>query len=48
MEQLHKPFTVEQSKFCHKATSRERRMSRAEVEERLNIGDTRFFALLKE
>jgi hypothetical protein len=47
MDQLHKRFTAEQVKvllqgYCQGT------MSRAEVEEMLNIGKTRFFALLKE
>ena len=47
MAQLHKRFTVDQVKvllqgYCQGT------MSRAEVEEMLNIGKTRFFALLKE
>ena len=47
MDQLHKRFTVDQVKvllqgYCQGT------MSRAEVEEMLNIGKTRFFALLKE
>lgn len=47
MDQLHKRFTVEQVKvllqgYCQGT------MSRVEVEEMLNIGKTRFFALLKE
>ena len=46
MDQLHKRFTVEQVKvvlqgYCQGT------MSRAEVEEMLSIGKTRFFALLK-
>ena len=47
MDQLHKRFTAEQVKvllqgYCQGT------MSRAEVEEMLHIGKTRFFALLKE
>ncbi len=47
MDQLHKRFTADQVKvllqgYCQGT------MSRAEVEEMLNIGKTRFFALLKE
>ena len=47
MDQLHKRLTVDQVKvllqgYCQGT------MSRAEVEEMLNIGKTRFFALLKE
>jgi hypothetical protein len=47
MDQLHKRFTAEQVKvllqgYCQGT------MSRVEVEEMLNIGKTRFFALLKE
>ena len=47
MDQLHKRFTTEQVKvllqgYCQGT------MSRAEVEEMLHIGKTRFFALLKE
>lgn len=47
MDQIHKRFSVEQVKvllqgYCQGT------MSRAEVEEMLNIGKTRFFALLKE
>ena len=47
MDQLHKRFTADQVKvllqgYCQGT------MSRAEVEEMMNIGKTRFFALLKE
>ena len=47
MDQLHKRFTDDQVKvllqgYCQGT------MSRAEVEEMMNIGKTRFFALLKE
>jgi hypothetical protein len=47
MEQLHKRFNGEQVKvmfqgYCQGA------LSRSEIEEMLNIGKTRFFALLKE
>ena len=47
MDQLHKRFTVDQVKvllqgYCQGT------MSRAEVEEMMNIGKTHFFALLKE
>jgi len=47
MDQLHKRFTADQVKvllqgYCQGT------MSRAEVEEMLNIGKTRFFALFKE
>ena len=47
MEQLHKRFTVEQIKVLLQGYV-QGTMSRAEVEEMLNIGKTRFFALLKE
>ena len=47
MDQLHKRYTVEQVKvilqgYCQGT------MSRAEVEEMLQINKTRFFALLKD
>jgi hypothetical protein len=47
MDQLHKRFTAEQVKVLLQGYS-QGTMSRAEVEEMLNIGKTRFFALLKE
>ena len=47
MDQLHKRFTVEQVKVLLQGYV-QGTMSRAEVEEMLNIGKTRFFALLKE
>jgi hypothetical protein len=47
MDQLHKRFTVEQIKVLLQGYA-QGTMSRAEVEEMLNIGKTRFFALLKE
>ncbi len=46
MDQLHKRFTAEQVKVLLQGYS-QGTMSRAEVEEMLNIGKTRFFALLK-
>ncbi len=47
MDQLHKRFTIEQVKVLLQGYV-QGTMSRAEVEEMLNIGKTRFFALLKE
>jgi hypothetical protein len=47
MDQLHKRFTVEQVKVLFQGYC-QGTMSRAEVEEMLNIGKTHFFALLKE
>ena len=47
MDQLHKRFTAEQVKVLLQGYS-QGTMSRAEVEEMLHIGKTRFFALLKE
>ena len=47
MDQLHKRFTVDQVKVLLQGYG-QGTMSRAEVEEMLNIGKTRFFALLKE
>ena len=47
MDQFHKRFTVEQVKVLLKGYC-QGTMSRAEVEEMLNISKTRFFALLKD
>jgi len=47
MDQLHRRFTVEQIKALLRAYC-EGTMSSSEVQESLNIGKTRFFALLKE
>jgi len=47
MDQLHKRFTADQVKVLLQGYV-QGTMSRAEVEEMLNIGKTRFFALLKE
>ena len=47
MDQLHKRFTADQVRVLLQGY-RQGTMSRAEVEEMLNIGKTRFFALLKE
>jgi hypothetical protein len=47
MDQLHKRFTVEQVKALFAAYC-QGTMNRAELEEVLGIGKTRFFALLKE
>ena len=47
MDQLHKRFTADQVKVLLQGYG-QGTMSRAEVEEMLNIGKTRFFALLKE
>jgi hypothetical protein len=47
MDQLHKRFTVEQVKALLAAYG-QGIMNRAEIEEVLGIGKTRFFALLKE
>jgi hypothetical protein len=47
MEQLHKRFSGEQVKILFQGYS-QGTMTRAEIEEMLNIGKTRFFALLKE
>jgi hypothetical protein len=47
MEQLHKRFSSEQVKVLFQGYS-QGTMTRAEIEEMLNIGKTRFFALLKE
>jgi hypothetical protein len=47
MEQLHKRFSGEQVKILFQGYS-QGTMTRAEIEEVLNIGKTRFFALLKE
>jgi len=46
MAQIHKRFTVEQVKMLFRGYS-EGNLSRAEIEEMLEIGKTRFFALLK-
>ncbi len=47
MDQLHKRFTAEQIKVLLQGYG-QGTMSRTEVEEMLDIGKTRFFALLKE
>jgi hypothetical protein len=47
MEQLHKRFSSEQVKVLFQGYS-QGTMTRAEIEEMLNIGKMRFFALLKE
>lgn len=47
MKQIHKRFTVEQVKLLLSAYLK-RRMTREEVENELEIGKTRFFAILKQ
>jgi hypothetical protein len=47
MAQIHKRFTIEQVKILFRGYS-EGNLSRAEIEEMLKIGKTRFFALLKK
>jgi len=47
MDQLHKRFSVEQVKLLLQRYT-EGEISRAEIEEVMGVGKTRFFALLKE